>query len=224
MNNEQFIFSNYYLILKKYTNKRYSDEILINALLGIIIETFQILGTCKSTLYYEKAECSKLRNRKLDISKNIRLYLNNDNIENEILEETIIFLNKYINSNFKSKIINEISNLYKNDISISQENCFRLDKYKDNFELFISATLIEVLKYNNLKKISKTKIFEKGNTLINICIGDILDNNFIKCIEKNSSIVIPVDRSFDVKVCKPNDTIPIYQINHFMVNGLIRCY
>ena len=208
MNNALFIFSNYYLVFKKYANNRCSDEEIINGLLGILIKKYEIKGKTDLLLYYAKAECSKLKNRKLDISENIRLYLQNDHIEKEILDETKKFLNKYINFNFKSNIINEISKLYNNDKLISKENCLRLDSYKDDFELYVSITLVEVLKYNNLKNIRKIKISEQGNSVINIYVGDILDNGFIKSIEKYSSIVIPVENSFDTKISKSNDKLP----------------
>ncbi|MCF0111667.1 MAG: hypothetical protein HUJ58_07190 [Erysipelotrichaceae bacterium] len=204
MSCNEFVFVNVIKILKKHTLSKQSDEVLLNEMIGILIDEYDFKNKMGNSIYFDKETTSRLMNRKVEFPVCIAESIGIDGIKTVVHNGVADFVNEYINRNSSTQIIKEIKELYEKDICISEDLSKYLNEKATDLIDFLTEVFIETIKYPNKRLLLKKRIWVRGQNEILICSGDILEEAFGKANEKKI-YVIPVNSSFDMILSNPED-------------------
>ena len=202
----EFVFANFFKIVKKYTNQKYSDLDFMYFLFGKVNKE---KDDERTELKLNKSQVSRILNRIDDVPKRVRNYYCDSKNNEELSELFEEYLDERFEQGKEDALLDELHNLYINDTSVDEGvknllDCF----YEDDYSTFYAEVFKEVLKRNNKLSSFVINIYSKGNTSVNLIVDDLLKIAFLaKYIPGKKIIVIPVDTTFDMQLTEPDECI-----------------
>lgn len=202
----EFVFANFFKILKRYTNQTISN---LEFAYFLFEKVNKDMDDKKTELRINKSQVSRILNRTDDVPTRVRKYYcdkKNFYLIDNLFEE---FLNERFEEGMEDELADELRNLYTKDLSFDKKARKYLDSYKDDdYSTYFAQIFVEVLKRNNKLCSAPITIFSKGETSINVITDDLLKIAFTdKYIPRKKIIVIPVNTSFDTKVTDPDNLV-----------------
>lgn|GEM_PF-7103001 len=199
-----FVFANFYKIIKKYVRNKMSDEILINKLFDTVSEPINLTNKNGEEYYINKETTSNILTRKEEIPLKIKNAIIRKDLVDAITDGIIDFVNEDIEEKNVTNICNELKVLYTNDLNYYKENKEELDSAFEYSPKFIAKVFISTLIIANKLTREKKTIWKKGKNSINVINDNILRLAFNKKYSGEEKIVvIPVENSFDMHIDTP---------------------
>ena len=108
------------------------------------------------------------------------------------------FLDDYMNPSKIDALVQDIKDLILSDFSFSKEAVNNLCAL-ENSE-FLATALIEAVKSNNLKQPKEKELWRRGNNIIKLISGNLIDIAFESNRLERKIVVVPVNTAFDTQL------------------------
>ena len=212
----EFVFANFYEIIKKYTNQKYSDLEFMYFLFGKVNKN---KDDEKTELKINKSQVSRILKRTDDVPKRIRNFYCDSKNKVDLYDLFDEFLNDRFEECKEDELAEELQELYIDDQLLDTKIKDYLDGYcNDDFSTYFGEIFKEVLRRDNRLSSSAICIYSKGNTSVNLMVDDLMRIAFNdKYIPGKKIVVIPVNTTFDMVLTNPDE--PIQHVSELTIHG-----